>query len=268
MMLIISRASYSIIKVGYTFVETYNFKSTRVIEVEMATITIKIESEELAREVLTQMGYLPCDDIPDLVSVEDEPEEPAPPSVKEPETPKEPVVREPRFAPTTESSRDVFAKDQIKKVLMSNGLLPPVEEEVWCPEPNDEGFGTPIDETMEKFDVVNSESMQMLAREKQADAKRKLEKKEETQNSYRRVAATMKERLSYGQYLQFLEAHESDPNIDQDIKQVAYQMLMKEKSDAQLEATNEAASKDEGYRIYIENVEPISYEDYLKMIGA
>ena len=39
---------------------------------------------------------------------------------------------------------------------------------------------------------------------------------------------------------------------------------MKEKSDAQLAATKEAASKDEGYRKYIENVEPISYDDYLK----
>jgi hypothetical protein len=230
----------------------------------MATITIKIESEELAREVLTQMGYLPCDDIPDLVSVDDEPEEPEEPAVKEPETPKGPVVREPR----TESSRDVFAKDQIKKVLMSNGLLPSVTEEVWCPEPNDEGFGTPIEHTMEKIDAINSESMQMLAREKQADAKRKIEKKEMTQKSYLKVAATMKERLSHGQYMQFLEAHETDPNINSDIKQVAYQLILHEKAQAQSEATNEAVRKDEGYRIYIENVEPTSYEDYLKMIGA
>jgi hypothetical protein len=48
----------------------------------MATITIKIDSDELAREVLTQLGYLPCDDeVPDLISINDEePEEvrPAP----------------------------------------------------------------------------------------------------------------------------------------------------------------------------------------------
>jgi hypothetical protein len=44
----------------------------------MATITIKIESDELAREVLTQLGYLPEDDIPDLMSVEEEEEEEAP----------------------------------------------------------------------------------------------------------------------------------------------------------------------------------------------
>ena len=38
----------------------------------MATITIKIESEQLAREVLTQLGYLPGDDdVPDLISVDD-----------------------------------------------------------------------------------------------------------------------------------------------------------------------------------------------------
>ena len=46
----------------------------------MATITIKIESEQLAREVLIQLGYL-ADDIPDLISIEsEEPEEvrPAP----------------------------------------------------------------------------------------------------------------------------------------------------------------------------------------------
>jgi hypothetical protein len=40
----------------------------------MATITIKIESDELAREVLTQLGYLPEDDIPDLISVESDEE--------------------------------------------------------------------------------------------------------------------------------------------------------------------------------------------------
>ena len=38
----------------------------------MATLTIKIDSEDLAREVLTHLGYLPEDDVPDLVSVEAE----------------------------------------------------------------------------------------------------------------------------------------------------------------------------------------------------
>lgn len=39
----------------------------------MATITIKIESEQLAREVLTQLGCLP-----DLISIESKDEEPKP----------------------------------------------------------------------------------------------------------------------------------------------------------------------------------------------
>lgn len=223
----------------------------------MATITIKIESEELAREVLTQLGYLPSDDVPDLVSDESDEE----PEAKEPEV-EVPKEKEPRLDPKPESSRDAFAEQQIKKVLVNQGLLPPVPEEVWCPEPNDDGFGTPIDETMEKFDVVNSESMQMLARMKQADAKRNMEKKE----NYLNVAATMKERLTHGQYLQFLEAV-GDPNADPDIKQVAYQLILHEKAKPQDEATKEAALKDEGYRNYIENVEPTSYEDYLKMIS-
>ena len=43
----------------------------------MATITIKIDSEQLAREVLTQLGYLPGDDdVPDLISIESDEEEP------------------------------------------------------------------------------------------------------------------------------------------------------------------------------------------------
>ena len=111
----------------------------------MATITIKIESEQLAREVLTQLGYLPSDDVPDLISVVSE----------EPEQPEVPKEKEPRLVAKPESSHDAFAKDQINKVLVSHGLLPPVAEEVWCPEPNDEGFGTPIDHTMEKFDAVD-----------------------------------------------------------------------------------------------------------------
>ena len=240
----------------------------------MATITIKIESEQLAREVLTQLGYLPSDDVPDLISVVSEDEQSEAPVV--------PEVKEPRLVSKPESSRDAFAKDQINKVLVSHGLLPSVPEEVWCPEPNDEGFGTPIDHIMredqrywygtpiEKIDAINSdqkikdESMEMLAREKEAATKRKLEKKEKTQKDFRAAAAMMKERLRHSQYLQFLEAHESDPNIDPDLKQVAYQLILHEKAKAQDEATKEAALKDEGYRNYIENVEPISYEDYLK----
>ena len=40
----------------------------------MATITIKIDSEELARDVLEHLGYLPEDEVPDLVSDEEDEE--------------------------------------------------------------------------------------------------------------------------------------------------------------------------------------------------
>lgn len=209
----------------------------------MATITIKIESEQLAREVLTQLGYLPSDDVPDLISVvsEDEPEA------------KAPEVKEPRLVSKPESSRDAFAKD---KVLVSHGLLPPVAEEVWCPEPNDEGFGTPIDHTMEKIDAINSldqkikdESMKMLAREKEAATKRKLEKKEKTQKDFRAAAAMMKERLTHSQYLQFLDVHKIDPNLDPDIHEVVYELL---------------GDTDEDYLKYFEEKDRISYKQYLE----
>jgi len=182
----------------------------------MATITIKIESEELAREVLTQLGYLPSDDVPDLISDE---------SDDEPEVPKE---KEPIFFTKTTSSRDAFAEQQIKKVLVNQGLLPPVPEEVWCPEPNDEGFGTPIDHTMEKFDVVNSDSLD--------------------QKEFRAAAAMMKERLTHSQYLQFLEVHKIDPNLDPDIHEVVYELL---------------GDTDEDYLRYFEEKDRISYKQYL-----
>ena len=204
----------------------------------MATITIKIESEQLAREVLNQLGYLP-----DLVLDEPEVE-----------------VKEPIFSTKTTSSRDAFTEQQIKKVLIDQGLVVAPSVDEWCPESIDEGFGTPLDHTMDHFDVVNSDSMKILAREKEVA----LEKKKNTQKNYLKVAASMKEQLTPGQYMQFLEAHESDPNIDPDLKQTAYQLILHEKAKAKDEATKEATLKDEGYRNYIENVEPISYEDYLE----
>lgn len=38
----------------------------------MATLTIKIDSEELAREVLTHLNYLPEEELPDLISIPEE----------------------------------------------------------------------------------------------------------------------------------------------------------------------------------------------------
>ena len=236
-----------------------HFKTAGSILIVMATITIKIESEQLAREVLTQLGYLPSDDVPDLISVVSEDEQSKAPVV--------PEVKEPRLVSKPESSRDAFAKDQINKVLVSHGLLPPVPEEVWCPEPNDEGFGTPIDHIMredrrywygtpiEKIDAINSdqkikdESMEMLAREKEAATKRKLEKKEKTQKDFRAAAAMMKERLTHSQYLQFLDVHKIDPNLDPDIHEVVYELL---------------GDTDEDYLKYFEEKDRISYKQYLE----
>jgi len=236
-----------------------HFKTAGSILIVMATITIKIESEQLAREVLTQLGYLPSDDVPDLISVVSEDEQPEAPVV--------PEVKEPRLVSKPESSRDAFAKDQINKVLVSHGLLPPVPEAPVVPEPNDEGFGTPIDHIMredrrywygtpiEKIDAINSdqkikdESMEMLAREKEAATKRKLEKKEKTQKDFRAAAAMMKERLTHSQYLQFLDVHKIDPNLDPDIHEVVYELL---------------GDTDEDYLKYFEEKDRISYKQYLE----
>ena len=87
----------------------------------MATITIKIESDELAREVLAHIGYLPSDDLPDLISIKrDEPEEPESTDAFS-------------FVKTT-SSRNALVEQQDKNVIVT-------------PEPIDEGFGTTIAQT-------------------------------------------------------------------------------------------------------------------------
>ena len=92
-----------------------------------------------------------------------------------------------------------------------------------------------------------AEAISMGLRNTSSSKEAALEKKKNTQKNYLKVAASMKEQLTHGQYMQFLEAHESDPNIDPDLKQVAYQLILHEKAKAQYEATKEAALKDEGY---------------------
>ena len=70
----------------------------------MATITIKIDSEQLAREVLTQLGYLP-DDVPDLVSVESEEDVL---KVVDPELPRSCSTFRPKYVETfPESTRNI-----------------------------------------------------------------------------------------------------------------------------------------------------------------
>jgi hypothetical protein len=104
----------------------------------MATITIKIDSEQLAREVLTQLGYLPDDVPPDLISVDD---------------PDEPVAKEPRLEIPV-ASRVAFVNEQIKKAREDVGF------DSIIPEPNDYGFGTPIDYTDDQ--KIQSVSMERV----------------------------------------------------------------------------------------------------------
>ena len=78
----------------------------------MATITIKIESDALAREVLTHLGYLPGDD---EICVKSD---------------------DPFIFTKTASSRDAFAAPPIRSAL-----------DVQSVEPGAEGFGTPLDQT-------------------------------------------------------------------------------------------------------------------------
>jgi hypothetical protein len=194
---------------------TFLLKTTRAKYV-MATITIKIDSDELAREVLTHLGYLPGDDIPDLISIDD-------PDDEEPES--APLVKETRIMEPPVSSRVEFINNQINKALGDVGVTDNI-----IPEPNDEGFGTPIDYAMENFDVVNSESMNLLNRIKQEDIKRILEKKDKTQKDFRSAAALMKERLRHVEYMQFLDVHKSDPNLNPDVMEVVEELIRKEKA--------------------------------------
>ncbi|BAT22550.1 hypothetical protein [Yellowstone lake phycodnavirus 3] len=86
----------------------------------MATITIKIDSEELAREVLTQLGYLPGDDDVYLESDEEEPEV------------AKPVVR---LDPLPESTRNIPVAKQGEFCTTEDAKedIEPVENEIGAP---------------------------------------------------------------------------------------------------------------------------------------
>lgn len=92
----------------------------------MATITIKIDSEQLAREVLTQLGYLPGedDDIPDLISIESEDEEP---EVKE--KPKS-VVRHMDNLPVSTRNIPVLKQNEFCTTEEPKEDVEPVENEI------------------------------------------------------------------------------------------------------------------------------------------
>jgi hypothetical protein len=125
----------------------------------MATITIKIDSDELAREVLTQLGYLPGDDIPDLISVESD-EEP------------EPVVEEVRRAPKThvEAILEHMTGDYLPKPTRN---IPVPKQSAFCTsedpkpdvEPVDNELGAPLDvfseETKKERDELYKQCMEI-----------------------------------------------------------------------------------------------------------
>jgi hypothetical protein len=125
----------------------------------MATITIKIDSDDLAREVLTQLGYLPGDDIPDLISVESE-EEP------------EPVVEEVRRAPKThvEAILEHMTGDYLPK---STRNIPVPKQSAFCTtedpkpdvEPVDNELGAPLDvfseETTKECDELYQQCLEV-----------------------------------------------------------------------------------------------------------
>lgn len=83
----------------------------------MATITIKLDSEQLAREVLEYMGYLPTDDLPDLITIPDEDEDSTPVDVfRAPKTEVEAILE--RMAPVKEEPKSHLEKmiDRIDEI--------------------------------------------------------------------------------------------------------------------------------------------------------
>ena len=99
----------------------------------MATITIKIESEQLAREVLTQLGYLPDeddDDVPDLVSVESEEDVL---KVVDPDLPRSCSTFRPKYVETfPESTRNIPVPKQSEFCTYEDPLedVEPVENDL------------------------------------------------------------------------------------------------------------------------------------------
>jgi hypothetical protein len=127
----------------------------------MATITIKIDSDELAREVLAQLGYLPGDDdIPDLISVESD-EEP------------EPVTEEVRPTGKTHVAaiheRMAFSEDLMPKGtrkmpdVPKQGAFCTTEEPKEAVEPVDNELGASLDvfseETAKEQDALYQQSL-------------------------------------------------------------------------------------------------------------
>ena len=197
----------------------------------MATITIKLESDELARDVLYHLGYLPSedDDIPDLISVCSESEDP--------------VAEEVHPAPKTHVE-DIHER----MVPLGTRKMPdtPKEPVVGIPDGVDDGFGTPLDQT-EVDQETQDKFMDVDARQKAADLKWKREQKEKKQLDQRVRAAVVKDRLSSEEYVEYLKRLLSSSN-DPDIEDIVYELL---------------GDNDADYLKYSEEKDRISYKQYL-----
>lgn len=129
----------------------------------MATFTIKIDSNDLVREVLTYMGYIPEDDIPDLVSDTDSTEEPQAALIEEEEVTSAPekyiVTKEDFFEflrSKGESLEQACKNDQELGDFFATFNVDPEKRIEGDLEPAGESIGAELDYEQETFDVKNA----------------------------------------------------------------------------------------------------------------
>lgn len=126
----------------------------------MATFTIKIDSNDIAREVLTYMGYIPEDDIPDLVS--DSSEEPQPALIEEEVTsaPEKYIVTKGDVFEFLRSKGETLGeackKDQELGDFFATFNVAPEKRIEGDLEPAGESIGAELDYEQETFDVQNA----------------------------------------------------------------------------------------------------------------
>ena len=122
----------------------------------MATFTVKIESDDLVREVLTRMGYISEDDIPDLVSsVADSTEEPQPAFIEERVLTTSDVLD---FLRTKGSTLEEACKNdpELGDFFTSFTIKPEKRIEGELEPAGGKSIGTDLDYEQETFDVKNA----------------------------------------------------------------------------------------------------------------
>lgn len=184
----------------------------------MATFTIKIESNDLARDFLTHMGYIPDDDIPDLVSVTDSTDEPQPALVEEEEV-------------TSAPEKYIVTKQDVFDFLQSKGntlkeackndpeigdffakfKTSPEKRIETDLEPAGETIGTDLDYEQETFDVRNA-CLEQASKEREFFMK--------IENEIRACAMDIKDEMDRFQYLIGVTDCESRVKRDAAIKLV------------------------------------------------